>query len=250
MTDYDTLARRAHSLLPAIRHWAAQAQYERAGILNSEILFLVACLQHADFGRLLESGRARGQSTLLLSLAFPDRSILSVESNENSPDVAVAGRRLRDRENVTLLFGDARKLLPKMIQCGDVILIDGPKAFRAVRLALRLLASGKVTHVFVHDLTIETPERRFVNRNFPEARFSDHIEFATVAAAADAGIEQAIPPFRRLGGFTGVYGYGCGLAYLPYTRSRPYRWLLCKAFVNGLFTKARAFMRKSAKTGK
>ena len=231
MPSYDAIAERARALLPQLRDRIAGAGYEPAGVPNSEILFLLACLQGAPFTRLIESGRARGQSTLTLSLALPDKEIVSIERDKDSPNVAVANERLRDRKNVTLLFGDARRLLPGMVRPGDVVLIDGPKEFRAVRLAIMLLATGKVSSVFVHDLTIETPERAFVSRHFPEARFSDWRGFKDVATEADANIAEAIPPSRRYDAFAGEFGYGYALTWFPLVPGRPYRLLLWRAVI-------------------
>jgi predicted O-methyltransferase YrrM len=225
--SYQTIAERARTLLPEIERLATQADYEPAGVPNSEMLFLLACLDGASFRALIESGRGRGQSTLMLSQAFPGHKITSIERNRDSPNAAYAQQRLQGRDNVELLFGDATKLLPQLVERGDVVLIDGPKGFRAVRLAIELLRSGKVAHVFVHDLTIETPERGFVARYFPEARFSDWRGFADVASKADAAIIEAIPPARRYDGFTGEFGYGYAMTYLPYVPGRPYgrlRW--------------------------
>jgi len=229
MTGYDTLAARARNHLPDLRSWAEKAPYEIKGILHSEILFLIAFLEGVPFRRLLESGRARGQSTLMLSLALPDREIVSIEFDRNSPDVPIAEARLRDRKNVTLLYGDARRLLPEMVREGDVVLIDGPKGFRSVRLAITLLATGCVSHVFVHDLSVGTFERAFIDANFPEARFSDCRDYAETGQEADRDLGDVILPTQRIDGFRGRFGYGYSLTALPYVPDRPYRWLLLKA---------------------
>ena len=89
----------------------AGVPYERKGILFSEMYFLYLCARHAAPRRILESGRARGQSTLLLSLLFPELPVISLEHDSASPDVAVANERLRGRANVDLRFGDATKIL-------------------------------------------------------------------------------------------------------------------------------------------
>lgn len=227
--QYPEICSQAAALIPSMREWAVKAPYERKGILYSEILFMLACLHGTAFSRVLESGRARGQSTLLLSLALPQKEIVSIEFDAASPDVAVAGARLQGLSNVKLLFGDARKLLPAIAQQGDVALIDGPKGFRSVRLAIRLLMLGRVSHVFVHDLSIGTAERTFIAKNFPEARFSDCRGYAEVAAGVDAGIQSELQPSQRLGGFTGDFGYGFSLTCLPRMAGRSYRLLLLKA---------------------
>ena len=151
----------------------ADIPYERKGIPNSEMFFLWLCARSAPPRRVLESGRARGQSTLMLARCFPSAEIISVEHDASSPDVAVAAERLRNEPNVQLLFGDATRLLPSLARTGDIALIDGPKGFRGVRLALSLLASARLPLVFVHDVGALTSERRFFAEYLPSSRYSD-----------------------------------------------------------------------------
>ena len=80
---------------------------------------------------------------------------------------------MKNESNVDLLYGDSREILPQRLQSGDAVLIDGPKDFRAVRLAVDLLRTGKPCAVFVHDFPPGSPQRKFVERNFPNAFFGD-----------------------------------------------------------------------------
>src|SRR5712671_459902 len=116
----------AAEMLPAFQRRVAGIPYERKGILYSEMFFLYLCAQAAKPNRVVESGRARGQSTLLLSTIFSDLHVVSIESDPRSPDVQVAQERLRGRNNVSLRFGDATHILPAEVRQGDIILIDGP----------------------------------------------------------------------------------------------------------------------------
>ncbi|MGH7936652.1 MAG: hypothetical protein ACREF8_06555, partial [Chthoniobacterales bacterium] len=102
-----------------------------------------------------------------------------------SPDVAIAAERLKERANVECRFGDSRQLLPELLRAGDVVLIDGPKDFRAVKLALRLLRTGKPIAVFVHDLWLGSPARDFVDRQLPEVFLSDALEWVEQFAKLD-----------------------------------------------------------------
>ena len=207
--------------------------YERKGVLYSEMFFLFLCAQSAMPRRILESGRACGQSTLLLSTLFPDLPILSIESNPDSPDVAVANERLRDRAHVDLRFGDATRILPAEVHSGDIVLIDGPKGFRGLRLALRLLATGKVKQVFMHDCSFGSVERRFIDTHLPGAIYSDSIEFARVARILDAPCWTDMPPDRRFDGDRPPAAYGYGLACIPFDPAISYRWLLARAVIDG-----------------
>ena len=183
---FGKLLAEAENHLGEYLHLTESLSREMKGIRRSEIFFLYASI--ADFApvRILESGRARAQSTLVLSSLFPKASIISVEFDAASPDVAVAAERLRARDNVECRFGDSRLLLPELLQAGDVILIDGPKDFRAVKLALRLLRTGKPAAVFVHDLWLGSPARSFVDRYVPTAFLSDHPEWVRRYARLDS----------------------------------------------------------------
>lgn len=208
--------------LPEFRALVRGISYERKGILNSEMFFLWLCAQSVRPKRILESGRARGQSTLILSRCFPESEIISVEYDPSSPDVAVAADRLKSESNVSLLFGDATRMLPKLAQPGDIALIDGPKGFRGVRLALALLASGKVTQVFVHDAGPETAERIFIERHYPIARYSDEPGIVEVSHVLDDEEAMAIPESHRYMAVKGNTGYGYGLACMPYDANHFY----------------------------
>ena len=132
----------AADMLSAFQRRVASIPYERKGILYSEMFFLYLCAQAAKPNRVVESGRARGQSTLLLSTIFSDLPIVSIESDPHSPDVPVAQERLRGRSNVSLRSGDMTRILPAEVRQGNAVLIDGPKGFRGLRLALRHSGTG------------------------------------------------------------------------------------------------------------
>ena len=206
--------------------------YERKGILFSEMFFLWLCANAARPARILESGRARAQSTLLLAVTFPGLAIVSLEHDPQSPDVAVAAARLAPFRNVELRFGDATRVLPALARAGDVALIDGPKGFRGLRLALRLLAQGRVAMVFVHDVSPGTPERRFLEAWLPSTLYSDDPRFAGIARALD-GEADDIPPAHRWREGGAAQGYGYSLACLQHSRSAPYR----RAWLGALFAR-------------
>lgn len=228
---YGTVIAAGRQLMPEFEKKVAHLPYEAKGILFSEILFLKACLGDVPARRILESGRARGQSTLLLSRVLPDAHIISVEFDRTSPDVPVAEARLKDERNITLLYGDARKILPERIEPGDVVVIDGPKMFLATRLALRLLATGKPRAVFIHDTPVGTPERSFLERFLPEARFSDNRGFAELAAPLDENAVRAGSRHTRLNDVSGEFGYGFTLAFIPQLPGRKYRTLIPISYI-------------------
>ena len=151
--------------------------YERDGVLFSEMLFVFAALGPSGPRRIVESGRARGQSTSVLARCFPNSRIISVDCDASSPDALFGERRLHDHQNVELINGDAKDLLPDLVEEGDALIIDGPKSFRALLLALQLLGSRRPSFVFLHDFYQGQPERSLLERILPDACFSDHPDF-------------------------------------------------------------------------
>ena len=109
--------------------------------------------------QILESGRMRGGSTLMLARCFPQARIVSVEFDRDSTHAAIAEEKLKPYANVELLYGDSREILPGRLQTGDAVLIDGPKDFRALKFALRLLRTGKPCSVLIHDFHQGQPAR-------------------------------------------------------------------------------------------
>lgn len=230
----EMLARDADAMMPAFKKLVDDIPYERKGILFSEMYFFWLLAHNLQPPRILESGRARGQSTLILSLCFPQSEIISVEFDSDSPDVAIAAERLQDCSNVRQLFGDATKMLPEMARPGDVALIDGPKGYRGLRLALRMLDRG-LPMAFVHDTCLGSTERRYLNRHMPEALYSDRSEIAAKTHVLDQGVWDDLAPEQRWPAKgTPPAGYGFSLACLPRVDHRNYQMLLVRAVLDGL----------------
>jgi predicted O-methyltransferase YrrM len=170
---------RADDLLPKYQEAIANIPPEAGfgGIWESEMFLFYAAVQPCAPKQILESGRARGKSTLILARCFPEARIISVEFESHSPNAAAAEAKLKPCQNVELLYGDSRKILPQRLQSGDAVLIDGPKGFRALKLALQLLRTGKPCAVFIHDFPPNSPWRKFLERNWPGAFFGDDPTF-------------------------------------------------------------------------
>src|SRR6059058_6136686 len=120
---------RARQLLPDF--CAAIADLRRGsdagGIGPRGMFFFYAAVRPFAPRQILESGRMRGGSTLMLARCFPESRIVSVEFDRDPAHAAVAESRLKPHANVDLLYGDSRDILPKRLQSGDAVLIDGPK---------------------------------------------------------------------------------------------------------------------------
>ena len=169
------VAERADALLPEYREIIGNIPPEAGfgGIWESEMFLFYAAVKPFAPKQILESGRARGKSTLILACCFPESRIISVEYDRQSENAAAAEAKLKPCSNVELLYGDSREILPERLQSGDAVLIDGPKDFRALKLALDLIRTGKPAAVFVHDFPANSPQRKFVERNWPTAFFGD-----------------------------------------------------------------------------
>lgn len=203
----EALEQAARAQLDAYRQRVASIPYEAKGILYSEMFFFYLCARAVGARRILESGRARGQSTLLLATCFPEHPIVSLEHDARSPDVPVAAARLAGHSNVDLRFGDATRDLPRLAQPGDVVIIDGPKGHRGLRLALRLLAQERAALVFLHDAGRGSPERRFIEARLPGALYSDDVRFSRLAHVLDTAVRETIPPAHRDPDAPSGYGY-------------------------------------------
>src|SRR5438309_1808938 len=188
------VAERADDLLPSFQEVISSIEPEAGfgGIWESEMFLFFAAAAPYFPRQILESGRARGKSTLILAKCFPESRIISVELERDNPNAAAAEAKLKACDNVELLYGDSRRILADKLQPGDAVLIDGPKEFRGVELAMELLHTGKPCLVFVHDFPPESKWRRFVERSWPNAFFGDDPLFGPFRAL-DGGRDPRDP---------------------------------------------------------
>ncbi len=178
--ERDSFARR----LDGFRH-------EIKGVLNSEMLMFCALSRHLGAGTVIESGRARGNSTQVLAECFAGAggaTVFSVEYFKYTEDSLIALRRLAGRHpNLRLLFGDAFALLPRLCaRAGPcTVLIDGPKGKYALQLAARLLRNGDVRGVFIHDSHQDAEVRPAIDQLFPRTFSSDHPDYVEAFRSLD-----------------------------------------------------------------
>ena len=227
--DHYRLLREAEDKKDAFAKLVEDVAYEEKGILYSEMFFLSLAVSQFEPLRMVESGRARGQSTELLAKLYPDMPIISVEFDENSPDVAVAKKRLAPYKNVECRFGDARELLPELSKAGDIALVDGPKSFRGLKLVFNLLATRKFDLVFLHDVNVGTPDRAFLEKHLPSTCYSDDPEYAEICHDLDERAKALLPAESTYEATKGKFGYGFSLACLPYDARINYGSLVRKA---------------------
>lgn len=218
------IAERADRLLPEYREIIAAIPPEAGfgGIWESEMFLFYAAVKSFAPKQILESGRARGKSTLILAGCFPEARIISVEYDRQSENAPAAEAKLKPCSNVELLYGDSREILPARLQAGDAILIDGPKDFRALRFAVDLMRTGKPCVVFVHDFPPNSRQRKFVERNWPNAFFGDDPLFQRFQSL-DNERDPRPNPQRRYGIF----------ACLPPPLPEPYFLLRLRLMLRG-----------------
>ena len=203
---------RAGTQLDGFLALMSEVPYDNEGIPMSEMFFLLCALGDQPPERILESGRGGGQSTQVLGHRFPQAMVISVEENDHSPNARAAVARLAHLANVDCRFGDSRQILPEIVQTGDVVLIDGPKEFRALKLAFQLLQTGKPRVVFIHDLHVESPARRFLDAQLPSAIYSDEPVFVERYSHLDK-MHGSHPKEHWIK--EGQRGYGPTLACIP-----------------------------------
>jgi predicted O-methyltransferase YrrM len=231
------------------RSLIADVPYEERGVLFSEMFFLFATIGDHRPARILESGRARGVSALILALCFPDSKIISIDRDRESADSARAETQLRHRRNVDLLYGDSTLILPKLAQPDDVVMIDGPKSFRALFLGINLLEKGAAA-VFLHDFHRGLPERELVERKIPEAFFSDDPQFITRYSYLDRPCWEVIEkeqrgrrkPYHALG--VQQPSYGPTFACIPGSSNRSYQLMIDEGARQALIDRTRYLLAK------
>lgn len=208
--------------------------YEERGILHSEMLAVCGVCDALDIDVIIESGRCRGQSTLVLARYYEhsDRRIISIEL-ERDENAEFAADRLAPYPNVELLFGESGRLLQGLLDrfAGRriALLVDGPKGIQALDLVQRAFSlSADVAAAFVHDMRIDTPQRAVVDQYPFRAFHTDDDDYRTRFAVLDDACLPA--PDREitahtwrpfLKGHEPIPGYGPTLGvYLP-RPSRP-----------------------------
>lgn len=165
--------------------------YEERGILHSEMLAVCAVCDELNVDVIIESGRCRGQSTLMLARYFSGRTtrIISVDLDRDENAVG-AEERLAPYDSVELLYGDSRARIPKLVQRfgGErcALLLDGPKGEAAVSLVKEALGkSGSVVVTFFHDARPPSPIRDIVQSLFARVYLTDDEEYVETYSFLD-----------------------------------------------------------------
>lgn len=173
------------------RYGAIADGYEERGVLHSEMLAVCSVARSLGVGAIVESGRARGQSTLQLARFFegsPVR-IVSVELARDD-DAEFAEARLAPYPHCEIRYGDAFEAVPAALdelqETPAAVLLDGPKGLPAIDLIGSLFERFSNLRVaFLHDTRRQTPQRDAIESAGIRAFFTDDAEFVRRHADLD-----------------------------------------------------------------
>lgn len=180
----------------------AAEPYEQRGIIHSEMALIIRTVRELGIEVFLESGRARGQSTYMLSKYLPEVAIYSVEARRDA-DAEFGRQRCEHLPNVTLLWGDGRQILPRFAEEAapkrTAVLCDGPKGFLALAVIEKCMRFPHVVAGFIHDMRrtdhdAPSPYRAAAAAVFPGATFSDDPSLVAELAWMDAKVVAANGP--------------------------------------------------------
>lgn len=142
--------------------------YQIKGIFHSELLMFITLAKHFGIKNIIESGRARGQSTEMIGRFAYKNDILfhSIESNNRGEDCEIAEARLKNIGiSVRLHYGDSFKIMPPLIaNKKTLILIDGPKGSGMIKLCQDVLNYPDVIGVCLHDSYWEGSTRAWLEK--------------------------------------------------------------------------------------
>ena len=130
------------------------SQFEAKGIFHSELLMVKTLIDLIGIEHVIESGRARGQSTEVIARICDEINIEFDSFDDKSPDVQIAEERLRQFKHICKLhYGDSFDIMPRLISQvkKTLLIIDGPKGIWGLKLGLSMLQAGNVSAVLFHD---------------------------------------------------------------------------------------------------
>lgn len=162
--------------------------YMVRGIINSEMLSVIALVHDLEIDVIIESGRYLGQSTKMLCEGLKHSNCI-IESTEWVRDEIAdeAEERLKDYKNLKLHYGDAGVVVPEVLSRSKgkriAILLDGPKGPEAFDIFSDAIANHEnVVIGFIHDLRdshpgMLNPNRVYVHEWFERIFFTDDAEY-------------------------------------------------------------------------
>lgn len=202
----------------------AAEPYEPRGILHSEMALIIHTCRRMGVEVVIESGRARGQSTYMLAKYLPRAMIHSVELRDH-PDELIALNRLVSFENTVLHAGDGTGVVPSLVardeHVATAILLDGPKGAAAVAILAECFQYPHVRVGFIHDMRRldhggPSPHRAAAIAALPRHAFTDDPRIVAAASWMDANIiAQGGPAGPAHEAVFGSYGPTVGVFVNP-----------------------------------
>lgn len=196
--------------------------YEPRGIFNSEMALVLGLCDRLGIEVVVESGRARGQSTYLLAkyLAWRGIAIHSIEYRKDE-DALFGEKRLAGFDGVMLHYEDGRQAVPDIVKLFPnakiAVLLDGPKGQPALDVLDGI--RDRIAVGFIHDM-------RKVDHGAPApfrleaekrgAWFTDDQDYVAATMHLDApvwaiGSASNCTPYYIEGNYTGSYGPTLGV---------------------------------------
>jgi hypothetical protein len=175
--------------------------YEARGIIHSEMALIMARCRKLGVRNVIESGRARGQSTYIMAKYMPDVHVYSIEARDGE-DIRFGRERLASMPNVTLLTGDGALCVEELASSAALrtaVLLDGPKGAAAVEILQECFLLPDIVVGFIHDMRKldhggPSPHRAAAEAAFPWRMYSDHPVLVERYAFLDTKVIEAGGP--------------------------------------------------------
>lgn len=183
--------------------------YEFRGIFNSELVLITSLLKTLNISKILESGRARGHSTYVISKLLQGNMGFLLISMDFTRDQAslYAEERLSGEKSIELLYGDSNTMLRKIsrdkriqFEEGYGIVLDGPKGLNAMYLSMKLMRSNQPPKIiFIHDMRRLDKGKSSFHRYlcsiiFDRVFFSDDFPITSEVLEVDKSVFSFIEP--------------------------------------------------------
>jgi len=182
----------------------SKVKYLPRGVYNSEMLLVISVLKFLNVETVLESGRARGHSTQLISEILKNddshKSLISLDFKKDS-DSEYAETNLARYPKTKLIYGDANFILKKIVRKkfsqSDryAVLLDEPKSFNALYLTAKLIHSKiPPAVIFIHNMKKIEKDGKFPLQRymcsviFDRIFFSDEFQIKPVVRMCDESI--------------------------------------------------------------
>lgn len=234
--------------------------FEERGILNSEMLSFCSICDVLGVDIILESGRYRGQSTLVLAKFFKDsgKKIISIDLVEDDNTIH-AQKKLEKFADVELIYGDGTKIIPQLVKKFKnkkvAVLLDGPKGKLAVDLMDFISTNENFYFGAIHDVKSGSESRVLFPDYFKYYFLTDQALFVKKYQSVDNSClpksnqitEQSWRPYMK--GFTKTKEYGptLGLVFPLYANCGKNNYVRFVLAFNAYLFKVKSILRTICK---